>query len=73
MQQGRGVVTLEEVYEVTGNYGSCIFRSQEDTVSALWLLAQYHGLELRREEASRKLGSDGHYEAFPLSARECMV
>lgn len=60
----------EKRYEVTSNYGSCIFQSKEDAVSALWLLALYHGYDLRREDVIGELGRVGYYGIFPLSIKE---
>ena len=62
---------MKEIYEVTGNYGACIFHSREDAVSALWMVAQYHGMDLSREQAEAALERDGFYERFPLAVREC--
>ena len=61
---------MQEKYEVTSNYGACIFHSREDAASALWLLSHYHNYDLRRENVCEKLGRDGLYEAYPLSARK---
>lgn len=54
-------------YEVHGNHGGALFKNEEDAVSALWLLGQYHGIEIDRMRVIRALEREAFYEAFPLS------
>ncbi|MBR2949026.1 MAG: hypothetical protein IKC46_04105 [Lachnospiraceae bacterium] len=53
-------------FEVFGNCGGALFLTEEDAISTLWLLGQYHDLDIDKNIVKRALKKDGYYEAFPL-------
>ena len=50
------------MYEVHCNYGSSLFRDEEDALNALWMVGLYHGISIDRE-----LEGKSYYENFPIS------
>lgn len=54
-------------YEVHSNFGSALFESENDAISALWLLGSYHDIEINRDNIKRALEKEGYFEAFPLA------
>ena len=54
-------------YEVHSNYGGATFESEDDAITALWLIGAYHEIEIEREIVKKALEKDNYFEAFPLS------
>ncbi|MCB7317552.1 hypothetical protein [Lacrimispora sp. 210928-DFI.3.58] len=55
------------MYEVHCNYGSSLFRDEEDALNALWMVGLYHGISIDREQVKRELEGKSYYENFPIS------
>lgn len=53
--------------EVHSNYGSALFKDDDDAINALWLLGRYHDLEINHDEVKNSLNKRGYYEIGILS------
>lgn len=58
-------------YEVTNNYGSGVFRDEDDAVMAFMMLGKYHKMDPGPTEIKEQLKEDGCYEKYPLTVRKC--
>lgn len=55
------------MYEVHGNYGAAAFNNEEDAITALWMLGQYHDLDINNTMVKDALNKHDYYEIGILS------
>lgn len=59
------------VHEVTNNYGSGVFATEDDAIMALQMLGKYHKMNIQPSEVKEQLNKKGSYERYPLVIRKC--
>lgn len=61
------------VHEVTNNYGSGVFNTEDDAIMALQMLGMYHKMNIQPSEVKEQLNKNGSYEKYPLVIRRCGI
>ena len=61
------------VHEVTNNYGSGVFSSEDDAIMALYMLGMYHKMKIQPSEVKKQLKEQGCYKKYPLIIRKCDI
>lgn len=61
------------VHEVTNNYGSGVFSTEDDAIMALQMLGMYHKMKIQPSEVKEQLKKQGCYEKYPLIIRKCNI
>lgn len=59
------------VYEVTNNYGSGVFSTEDDAIMAVGMLGKYHKMNIQPSDVKEQLNKNGSYERYPLVVRKC--
>lgn len=61
------------IYEVHTNYGSYLYDTEKDAITALEMLEKYENVKIDRREVSKKLATEGFFENFALSVSKCDI
>ena len=50
-------------YAVNTDFGGATFETEHDAISAFSLVAQYHDIEINKDQVRKILEKEGYYEA----------
>ena len=54
------------MYEVYSDHGSALFETENDVVNVLFLLGNYHDMDIDPEEVRKVLRKYGRFNSYPM-------